>query len=238
MKFPEFDHNRAKYDRFQTRANYHLRTHLWMHETEALLVTTEQGIAFMQKHDVKPDRRMFYADQNISIIKTGDEKQPKYLSPDGEPVPTAWLNGGGQQLLVIDYDHNIVVRCDYVRDLSLPEFTPEWIENVASCWWPGPHKRPYGRPIRIERPYVPTKEELEHVNEIKKACDMWYQLNIVAEGKHRKHLTPEKALFTVLVPLSFDMIHNDMRERIAVRGIERGTVVSHVEHLKIAEPET
>jgi hypothetical protein len=134
------------------------------------------------------DVRHHYRDINLQLVSTTDTKCPALLTPDGRPVPMAWLAQGGMQSLLIDYCTKRAVALEGTRN-------PKWLQacpnrfvtarnkatNAPDCWkiraWiPGEGQNPIGSGLidvsipTTNKDWV-TPEQKEHIATVVAVCN-------------------------------------------------------------------
>jgi hypothetical protein len=139
--------------------------------------------------DPKPTDRRTDKELGIQIVATGDDDCPDlYVEPTGgKPIPKAWLNQGGMQWLAIDHECGVAVRLApggyrygrvgakyQLRDVD--HFAPHYLTGRFTAYWAGPARRPIGAPITVSEPYRATKEQKQHLADLKDQANAWAAL--------------------------------------------------------------
>jgi hypothetical protein len=134
----------------------------------------------------KPTDRRTDKDLGIQIVATGDDDCPDlYVEPTGgKPIPKARLNQGGMQWLAIDHECGVAVRLApggyrygrvgakyQLRDVD--HFAPHYLTGRFTAYWAGPARRPIGDPITVSEPYRATKEQKQHLADLKDQANAW-----------------------------------------------------------------
>jgi hypothetical protein len=179
MNYLEFDRNRAEHDLFNAP---HIAGRGFVRFATGEVIFT----------DPKPIDRRNNAEFGIEIVATGDDDCPDlYREPTGgEPLPKAWLNQRGMQYLAVDHERGVAVQlatgsyrhsrysggANYsLRDVD--HFAPHYLTGRFAAYWAGPGRMPIGDPITVSEPYRATKEQKQHLQNLKAQADTWAALN-------------------------------------------------------------
>lgn len=170
MRQPEFDVTRAKWDQYR---RFHV-THKASGYYYAPFVQFENGEFILRVDpDRKPQLRKHYAQFNIDLVSSSDRQFPKHITdPDGKDIKVTWLEHEfGQQVFLWDHEHKMLVSTgNYVRQHY--DNVPKHM-NDARVWYPNANAQPIGCPISISEPRPRTKEENDHIRQLRDACRAW-----------------------------------------------------------------
>lgn len=118
------------------------------------LVLFETGELICLKSMPDPGERGTYEWLNVSLVISGD-LGPTW-TPDGAPVPAAWLMDNGSQWFLVDHDTDIAVRIDGSTTAHKSQYRPIPLRFQARAhgYIGGPGCKPVGcgRPVIIRPP--------------------------------------------------------------------------------------
>jgi len=126
---------------------------------------------------VDPHVRRAYAKEGFTLWGTADDPFHQLTLPDGTPVKRTWLNDTGQQILLLDHRHKIVVKATGTtwRDTAAkPHESMRW----SSVYYPDAKAGPIaaGR-IDLTRPILWSAEDKQHIRELRDVCRAWITLH-------------------------------------------------------------
>jgi hypothetical protein len=107
---------------------------------------------------------------NISIVATTDAECPAlYVPGEDKPIPKAWLDDGGMQVLLIDWCTSRVVRLTFTprrgdENDGWRAQVPVALRMRCTAYCPGAGMPPLGDPVAVSPPRVLLKHE-KHVIE-------------------------------------------------------------------------
>jgi hypothetical protein len=219
MQHPAFDHDKKRWDKFKAFANGHDRYgHRYGWSDNAAFYQLETGEVFTPWLSFAKDKRGLYKDLNIAVLATADDDCPSLYTPDGTKVPKAWLNHGGGQQVVIDYDTKRVVGLNWCNGRNVTRAgvdgvktgIPVWLRTHAVVYFAGAGEPPVGGMLRTTFPRVWTPEETAHLDGLRSGARAWHTLTEQTKtySDHRA-LDPLRYLTKSLADLSTS-------ERIAV----------------------
>lgn len=118
MRIPELNQDHIRWD--------HHREFHWQigvgsattqsHTHEPVITVFQDGSFAVHYGTGRPEVRHDYPTYGIAIASTTDKHCPNLLTPDGVKLPKAWLNDGGAQTLLIDYELRRAYGLDAWRD--------------------------------------------------------------------------------------------------------------------------
>lgn len=153
MKEFIFDHARKNWDRYGA-----------FHTSRAPFVEFETGALGLQ-HAPSHRQRRDYGRYDIQLASTAQDSYPTlYLEKECKtPVPAAWLNQSGQQIIAIDYEQRVAVLAAgslrYASDAVL-RGVPKNLLSL-SVLWSQPGQLPLASiPITVSRPDTETQAAL------------------------------------------------------------------------------
>jgi hypothetical protein len=172
MKMPEFDTTVRRWDKFKEFHVGYGPNLSWSADISGCaFIHFQKGDLILQRSSwEKPDLRRAYLDGSVSIRSTADAKCPKLAIPgDDKPLPTAWLTRGGQQILLVDHDHNIAV--------SVAVGGKKLRNENAFVWYEYGEAKPVScARIKVSRPKKYTKDERAHIDGLVNACKAWAEM--------------------------------------------------------------
>lgn len=168
MYVPNFERQHVRWDLFHA---FHIGVtkqglSATSHWSWPPFVLFEDGQVICTRSRPNPYERGVYDMLGVSLVATGDRFAqgpicPPLFFPSGEQVTKAWLNNHGQQYLLIDREHNHVVRLNdraYSHPLALTRLTPE-AQKQASVWFAAAGNKPLGASIAIRKPFMSLPKE-------------------------------------------------------------------------------
>jgi hypothetical protein len=164
MKTPAFDHSRRRWDQYGQFYN-NLSGHRF--------ILFESGELMINHGTLDPDARRVYDAFNLELFSTIDAYKFKLTTPDGEPVPKAWLNQGGAQQLVRDLDTGKVHYLNGGRGrLQDDKYPVPKHASHSSIYWAGAGREPViRRSISLAKPDAEFKEtHKEWMSQVRAAC--------------------------------------------------------------------
>lgn len=186
MLYHEFNRNRAKWDRYSA-------PHI---EVRGGFVHFASGELIYTDGDPNPDDRHLYRNFGIQIVSTADDKCPNLYLTEGakKSLPKAWLNQSGQQHLAVDLEQGVAVRLARsiysryagspsgdVRLRDIDHHVPHYLTGCFVAYWAGPGRLPVGDPITVSEPYRPTREERQHLQDLKNQATAWAAMKDLPE---------------------------------------------------------
>jgi hypothetical protein len=215
MNYLEFDRNRAQYDMFDAP---HIAGRGFISFASGEVIFT----------DPKPTDRRHSRERDVQIVATGDDDCPAlYTEPQGgDPVTKASLNQRGMQYLAIDHECGVAVQLamgvsrygrvggEYrLRDVD--HWVPHYLTGRFAAYWAGPGRRPIGNPITVSEPYIPTKEQKQHLRDLKDQADTWAALTDLPQFSTKVYYPiPAHKLFDV----DFADLSDDMKKNLHYRS--------------------
>jgi hypothetical protein len=126
---------------------------------------------------VDPHVRRAYAKEGFTLWGTADDPLHQLALPDGTPVKRTWLNDTGQQILLLDHRHKIVVKATgttWRATAAKPHESMRW----GSVYYPDAKAGPIaaGR-IDLTRPILWSAEDKQHTRELRDVCRAWITLH-------------------------------------------------------------
>jgi hypothetical protein len=204
MKLPTFDNKTARWDRFKRFHN----------EPEPNLIVFESGEVLLWARDFNPDhrgmtRKLGRGESDLRVVSSVDRDCPALslgkdsLTPEAravlalcrqdadalaaKPLPKAWINGGGSQLLLLDAStgRSVGIGGDY-RNAEGRNAAWQWAAawsaggtnyyNQPMAYIPGPQSKAVGDNIPVRVPVKHTPEEKKALHDLHAACTVWCQM--------------------------------------------------------------
>ena len=162
-----WDHHRA--------FHWQLASNDWAtaHAHNTLFTVFETGEVIVRGAHAAPDDRRKYGQLGLELLLTSDNC-PKLVTPDGVPIPNAWLTDGGGQTLLLDvatslvyglYQHKEDEKQLLNRGVPSRFITRHW--PTLGAYFPGPGREPVAAPVTMAVPHshkiLVSDEERQHV---------------------------------------------------------------------------
>lgn len=129
-----------------------------------------------------PDQRRIFRDLDVQIVATGDKDCPRFVTPEGEKVASAWLNRKGQSYLAVDLTTGRAVQLGghitygRAKPDARDEQAPFYLQGRFTAYWAGPGRNPVGKPIDYAPPMKYEGEERQRLDNLKAQCEAWCAL--------------------------------------------------------------
>lgn len=244
MKLPMFDMNAAYWDMYRTFYIPHGPGR--HHPGTGSFIQLHTGELMILNRTWEPDQRTHYRDLNIQIASTKDDDCPRFCRPgDKKLIPKSHLNFTGQQIMLIDWNHQIAVCIERPnRGKAEPSnlgLTERWENEDFVAWYKGEKSAPVGQPTIVEYEYPFSTEQKEHIQTIREACQTWYkmqdnQLNDSEVRRIRRENPPVSMLG--LTQFNFEELTDGKRQVIALQDLDRGTEIEVLDYVVIAKKTT
>ena len=161
MRKVEFNFAHRRWDQFGA-----------FHTVGNMFVHFETGEFGVLSHPKKPERHV-YKEYGVALTSTLD-KEYKFLTMDGAPIPQSHLVESGGQDLLIDLDHKVVVSLGRfgTESVVLPNHLQRMLayyDNTVAVNQPKS-----GRKTLQVAPFVATKEQKEWVAEVNTGAEALY----------------------------------------------------------------
>lgn len=238
MKQPIFDLKQAHFDMYN---DFYIPHGPGSYQSgSGSFIQFNSGEVIVLNRSWQPDQRKHYSDLNIAIFSTADDRCPLLHRPDDKRrVPKTHLNYAGQQILLIDYDHNLAVSIDHdKRRKHTQPLMPERFNKMnVAAYYRGPLSPPVGQSIVIEYAYPFTPEQHEHLNDLKMACEAWFKMSKDWTEQQRRIFIHDHRPASMLGALhyTFSELGDNDRAIIALVGYDRGTKIETHDYLTIAD---
>lgn len=172
MKLHDWNHPLARWDRYKA---FHMSLRRGgvvdtsgHYAANAPFVQFDTGELICNLCSPGPEDRGEYAGLNVGVYGTTDSTCPTLYMADGTRVPTAWLDCGGMQHLLVDHDLRRAYRLDDMLDVDrIPQrfvndpHQRRW--QTVRAYYPGPGREPITGQVTVRPPFKPTADEREHV---------------------------------------------------------------------------
>jgi hypothetical protein len=235
---PEFDTTVRRWDKFKEFHVGYGPNLSWSADISGCaFIHFQKGDLILQRCSwEKPDLRRAYLDGSVRITSTADATCPKLAIPgDDKPLPTAWLTRGGQQILLVDHDHNIAVAVAHGGKKLRNENAFVWYEY-------GEAKPVSSASIKVSRFEKYTKEQRAHIDGLVNGCRAWAEM-IGSEELKKQRVAPEKSRYTrtqkavptdtLLQIPSFEKLSFVLRFRVLTFGIETSLTEERYPYLNV-----
>lgn len=216
MKIEPFDKTRAQWDRYQ---RFHT---LGSHGS----IQFETGEMIFTHNVFKPDSRCGTRDNvagaSLRIVGTNDaDCPPLYITAESlstdearadltklnqtadnlsGPVPKAWLNGAGMQILLIDSETGRAIGMRGTKQHKAWAHAPSWINpgigygKQAIVYVPGNGRNAIGSGVDMFMPYKRTIEQRRAEAELVGACKAWVEI----AGSNLHSIAPTYGMYSRL----------------------------------------
>ena len=242
MRLPTFDMGEAYWDEYKQFYIPHASKY---DARRGPLIQFQTGELFVINRTWEPDERKLYANLNIQVVSTKDDDCPALFRPgDKKAIPKSHLNCAGQQILLVDWNHHVAVGLDgdkrkkfrYPKDLGMSQ----WLENKSfAAWYKGEKYEPIGQQVCIEYDYPFTKDQQEHLSDLKMACATWYAMNDDAKlpPSEERRMKYEVKPVEMLEALSwtFADMGEHRRRKLHTCGYDRGTAVEVLDYFQVRD---
>jgi len=225
MHLPQFDRTEMAWDDWRA---FHV-VHEWH------FVQFDTGEFVVVKSRWSPHERRVYEDLHLQVIATDDRDCPRLFIPGQEgdkPIPKSYLNHKGQQVLLLDHDHERAVSLegwmtgDTDAGRTIPErfVSRDWHGRNVRAYYAGPNAFPLGAvPITRHFPYPLTSRQRTQIAELKNACEVWLAMQpdpaaLSIEGRREHRDVQTRVDYFVDIP--FSVLTTPQRIAIAVRGFD------------------
>lgn len=203
MQLPAYNPARVQWDEFR-------RFHVKINEA---ITQFETGEVLFYWHTWKPDyrsgtRNHLHPECSLRIVSSADSDCPKLMLNDealtpevlaafkaaghkedtlrSKPVPPAWLDVGGAQLLLIDSDGGRTIRYWRYRTAKDAwqhdawDHVPTWVRALSrrdiAVYIPGHGAKAVGHKVGLSVPKIYTAEERKAYAALGTACQAWTAL--------------------------------------------------------------
>lgn len=174
------------------------------------------------------DERVDYNAINITVFNTSDPNTPQLYDPGGEAILKAWLTDEGSQALLYDHDTHKAVQLAPSHWDSKQWDIPEWARGECTAYFAGPGREPKGNPITVSRAHEWDREEWQHVEGLRAACEAWAMIENKEKNLPKSKPSRFVKKFETIVPWGmlrdapdFMSLSDEVKLRVARFGITR-----------------
>lgn len=254
MQLPEFNHNEKQWDMFKEFHN-NITPYPSYNSYKPPFVLFESGEFIITSNYFNPHKRKPFTELGLTLFMTRDIpwrtwlKPLEFKTPDGDEIKRSWLEVGGSQTLVHDHDTKQVVSLGWVDSHKTNDHIPLRFRSIAYVYCAGKGEPLIGRgPVKIRQPDPLSKDERKHVQTIKNACKVWYELSGAKEkrwghaaqlynamsGKfepQENHVVYGKLEVEKLLALEFNDMPDNIRVQLAKYGLKSRVKTTEVPYL-------
>lgn len=175
MIVPPFDHEHKAWDRYKAFFNSHGPQQYDGHSFHGVFIQFDTGEVVLRHNRFDPALRRDYKDLGVALYSTADDKCPKLMTPEKQPVLKAWLNFKGSQLLLVDHasQRAVAVKGWFTKRDGVSR-VPKRFNGWAYVYFAGDGELPISAScVKTHKPVKHTPEEKAALKELLSACELY-----------------------------------------------------------------
>lgn len=186
-------------------------------------------------HNISCNYRRHYNDLGVAILFPSEMPKGEFQTVDGEKIPRAWLDVGGQPTLVWDKESNLLMQAErkyYNRNWELKPVDREYLDSAVVIFREG--QTPEARfPIIVSRPRQLTLDEKRYVSKLVKLCKVTAKLDQNTTMLYKSPVDMNEYIdFTITPDEMFKRMTPEIRKFVGNYGLNFGRTEERYTHLK------